>query len=281
MAESPASSAEVTGVVRKMKILDTSPVSYQLPLGDQLIEIDKSIGQSISLSHTGNIFCIACGRKSKKSFSQGHCFPCFRRLASCDLCVMKPETCHHHLGTCRDENWAQTHCMTPHYVYLANSSGLKVGITRENQLPTRWFDQGASQGIPMFKVSSRRYSGMVEHALKGFVSDRTDWRKMLKGGAEPLNLSALADELVGQAQSELERLNDLYPDIDLARLDTEQKEIEFPVESYPEKVISHNLDKSPVIEGRLDGIKGQYLIFDSVVINMRKYAGYELTFKPL
>ncbi|MEM7193765.1 MAG: DUF2797 domain-containing protein [Pseudomonadota bacterium] len=264
-----------------MKILDTSPVSYQLPLGDQLIEIDKSIGQSISLSHTGNIFCIACGRKSKKSFSQGHCFPCFRRLASCDLCVMKPETCHHHLGTCRDENWAQTHCMTPHYVYLANSSGLKVGITRENQLPTRWFDQGASQGIPMFKVSSRRYSGMVEHALKGFVSDRTDWRKMLKGGAEPLNLSALADELVGQAQSELERLNDLYPDIDLARLDTEQKEIEFPVESYPEKVISHNLDKSPVIEGRLDGIKGQYLIFDSVVINMRKYAGYELTFKPL
>ena len=50
----------------------------------------------------------------------------------------------------------------------------------------------------------------------------------------------------------------------------------YPVEQYPEKVKSHNLDKTPVIRGKLQGIKGQYLILDTGVINIRKYSGYEL-----
>jgi hypothetical protein len=65
---------------------------------------------------------------------------------------MKPETCHYHLGTCREPDWAQNHCFRPHIVYLANSSGVKVGITRKTQIPTRWLDQGASQALPIFEV---------------------------------------------------------------------------------------------------------------------------------
>ena len=68
--------------------------------------------------------------------------------------------------------------MVDHYVYLANSSGLKVGITRHTQLPTRWIDQGASQALPIFKVRTRLQSGLVETALAEFISDKTNWRAL-------------------------------------------------------------------------------------------------------
>jgi hypothetical protein len=48
----------------------------------------------------------------------------------------------------------------------------------------------------------------------------------------------------------------------------------FPARQYPSKIVSFNLDKIPVVEGQLDAVKGQYLILDTGVINIRKYAGY-------
>ena len=52
-------------------------------------------------------------------------------------------------------------------------------------------------------------------------------------------------------------------------------EINYPVLSYPTKVISLNLDKSPNFSGKLMGIKGQYLIFeDGTVFNVRTFEGY-------
>lgn len=277
----PMIKQNITGVLRKMRTELDTPVRYRLPLGDQVVEMNPLIGKTISLTYSGNISCVNCGRATKKSFNQGYCFPCFRSLAECDMCIMRPETCHFHLGTCRDEAWAEKHCMQAHYVYIANSSGLKVGITRGNQLPTRWIDQGARQAVAVFKVRNRFHSGLLEEAIKNHVSDRTDWRKMLKGGAEVVDLNAEASRLIEQAQPDLDRLQNT--DVETGRsaleyevLDREVVEIEYPVTVYPEKVKSFNFDKTPNVSGVLDGIKGQYLILDSGVINMRKFAGYEV-----
>ncbi|MFX4228644.1 MAG: DUF2797 domain-containing protein [Porticoccaceae bacterium] len=112
--------------------------SYHLALDDERIPLNGFIGKTIALRYLGEINCVYCGRKTSKSFNQGYCFPCVRKLAQCDSCIIKPETCHYDQGTCREPDWAQTHCFTDHMVYLANTSGLKVGITRVTQLPTRW-----------------------------------------------------------------------------------------------------------------------------------------------
>jgi len=128
------------GKLEKMKVELGPVVNYTMSVGDQELPMNDLLGRSLSLRYTGNIFCLNCERKSKKSFGQGYCYPCFKKLARCDSCIMKPETCHFSQGTCREPEWAQQFCFTEHYVYLANSSGLKVGITRGNQVPTRWMD---------------------------------------------------------------------------------------------------------------------------------------------
>jgi hypothetical protein len=264
------------GVIRKMKVALTDPVSYQLPVGDDLCAVDQRVGKSLSLSFSGNIFCISCGRKTSKSFAQGYCFPCFKGLAECDMCILRPETCHHHLGTCRDEQWAEGHCMQHHYVYIANSSGLKVGITRGNQIPTRWIDQGATQALAIFKVNNRFHSGLLESTLKKYVSDRTDWRKMLKGGAEPVDMRAESAQIIAAAENDLAQLKNAHARLDWESLDELPVSLCYPVAQYPDKVTSLSFDKTANISGVLNGIKGQYLIFDHGVINIRKFSGYEV-----
>ena len=268
---------ESMGALRKMKTRLDMPVSYSLPLGQQEVEMNALIGAPVTLCHSGKIRCIHCGRETKKSFNQGYCFSCFKTLAECDLCIMRPESCHFHLGTCRDEEWARGHCMQPHFVYIANSSGLKVGITRANQIPTRWMDQGARQAIKIFAVQSRYHSGLIESTIKKYVSDRTDWRKMLKGGEVLCDIRQEARKIVQQAQSDLDRLEDQHEGFKYSALDEEAVAIEYPVKVYPQKVTSLNLDKTPQVSGVLQGIKGQYLIFDTGVINIRKFAGYEVS----
>lgn len=264
------------GVIRKMKATLADPVGYQLPLGDGLFPVDERVGGALSLSFTGNIFCLACGRKTGKSFAQGYCFPCFKTLAECDMCILRPHTCHYHIGTCRDEKWGDRHCMQQHWVYIANSSGLKVGITRSDQIPTRWIDQGATQALGMFKVKTRLHSGLLESALAKYLSDRTDWRKMLKGVAAPVDLCAAADRLIADAENDLADLKKAHPGLGWERLDEPPLRLTYPVSRYPEKVTSFNFDKTATVAGRLNGIKGQYLIFDHGVINMRKFSGYEV-----
>ena len=271
---------QLTGTVSKMHTeLGESgqPVSYTLPLGDGSIAMNEAIGRKVRLEYTGNIFCSHCDRKTRKSFSQGFCWPCFQKLACCDSCIMSPEKCHYHNGTCREPEWGETFCMTGHVVYLANSSGLKVGITRASQVPTRWIDQGAVQALPILRVATRQLSGFVEDLLRQDVNDRTNWRAMLKGQTAEIDL-----------EQERERLLDKYADGIDALLqehglqavqfidDVAPLDIHYPVTEYPAKVTSFNLDKTPVAEGVLMGIKGQYLIFDTGVINIRKYTSYEL-----
>ena len=268
----------ISGNLQKMTSALDHPVSYGLPVGEQVIPLNRFIGQEITLQYEGEINCIACGRKTSKSFNQGYCFPCMRSLAECDMCIVRPEQCHFAAGTCRDETWAQSHCFQDHIVYLANSSGLKVGITRISQLPTRWIDQGASQGLPIFRVKQRYHSGLLEVILKNHISDRTDWRKMLKGEAETLDLAAQRDELVRLCEAEINALHEkLGAEAIHFLADEVTTRIEYPVQTYPAKVSSLSFDKTTCIQSRLQGIKGQYLIFADGVINMRKFAGYKIT----
>ncbi len=256
---------------------DGVEVQYTLPVGEQRLALNPLLGQAIRLQHTGQIHCTACGRKTKKSYSQGHCYPCSQRLASCDLCIMKPETCHYAAGTCREPAWGEANCMQPHFVYLANTSGLKVGITRHTQVPTRWMDQGATQALPIFRVQSRYHSGLIEQICKAHVADRTDWRKMLKGDGEPMDLAAARDKLMADCAEELAAFRSQFGEDALQALpEAEVLGLNYPVRQWPQKITAHNLDKTPEVTGTLVGIKGQYLILDSGVINIRKYTGYEL-----
>ncbi len=267
------------GALRKMTTqLDThGNVEYHLPIGTQSIPLNDLIGKQLSLHYNGNINCSHCGRKTKKSYSQGHCYPCMQKLAQCDMCIMKPETCHHHLGTCRDPEWGEQNCMVPHYVYLANSSGLKVGITRHTQIPTRWIDQGAVQALPIFKVKSRIVSGLVETALTEFIADKTNWRLMLKGIPTEIDLIEKAKELKPQIAEKLANITLNYGEDAIESLESSIVDIRFPVDQYLEKIGSFNFDKTPIVSGVLLGIKGQYLIFDNGVINIRKFTSYQIS----
>ncbi len=265
------------GNLRKMKAELGSPVQYQVPLTDQLVALNPLIGQSIKLVYTGNIACVHCNRSIKKSFNQGYCYPCFTSLAQCDMCIMKPETCHYDAGTCREPSWGEEFCFQPHYVYLANSSGVKVGITRQTQIPTRWIDQGAIQALPILKVQSRYISGLVEVVIAQHVSDKTSWQRMLKNLVETVDLKAKRDELLLVCESEIADIIKRFGDGAIEFLpNAEVVDISFPVENYPLKVKSFNFDKVPEVSGVLQGIKGQYLLFDTGVINIRKFSGYEV-----
>ena len=234
------------------------------------------IGSKIEMHFDGQIICSGCGRLTQKSFNQGYCYPCFKKLASCDMCIMKPETCHYHLGTCREPQWADQFCMQAHYVYLANSSGLKVGITRQDQLPTRWIDQGAIQALPLYKVSNRFQAGLVEVCLGQDIKDKTNWRAMLKGEVEELDLQTLAHKVKETFASEVAAIAKKFGSNSCQTLDENVLHVQYPVLSYPNKISSYNLDKEAVIEDLLQGIKGQYLIFSKGVINIRKFSAYQV-----
>ncbi|MFW2001592.1 DUF2797 domain-containing protein [Acinetobacter ursingii] len=257
-------------------------VEYKFILDRSEIDLPFVPGQEVEIEWTGNIYCTSCGAKTPKSYSQGHCFKCFKTKAECDLCIMKPETCHYHLGTCREDDFAHKVCFQPHIVYLANSSALKVGITRVSHMPTRWLDQGATQALPILKVGSRRLSGQLEILFGTQIADKTDWRKLLKGEAEPLNLLEQRDQIIEEFAPRIQSIREEFGqnlefNESVELLENEQpREFVYPVEQYPEKIKSLNLDKTPKIRGVLHGIKGQYLIFDMGVINVRKYTGYEL-----
>lgn len=270
------------GALSKMGTRLEQPVQYSLRLGEQDLDLNALLGQGVRLEYLGAIHCSHCGRKTKKSFSQGYCYPCFSKLAQCDTCIMSPERCHYAAGTCREPAWGEQFCMTEHVVYLANSSGAKVGITRATQVPTRWIDQGATQALPIMRVATRQQSGLVEDVLRSQVTDRTNWRAMLKGEAAPLDLAQLAGEIFQACHAGITTLQERFglqaiqPLGDLAVVD-----IAYPVLAYPAKVASFDLEKTPVVEGTLQGIKGQYLIFDTGVINIRKFTAYQLAVHQL
>ncbi len=261
---------EYTGNIEKMKTQLEDEVKYILPIGEETIEINQYIGHKISLQYQHQINCVACGKKTNKSFSQGFCYNCFVTSPQASECILHPDKCQAHLGISRNMEWSENHCLQPHIVYLANSSNIKVGITRKSQIPTRWIDQGATEAIIIAETPNRHIAGIVEKFLMQFYSDKTSWQSMLKGQSVSIDLTV-----------EKVKVKELLP-YELLQYYSEQNKItkiEFPITNYPTKIKSDSFDKSEKIEGILTGIKGQYLILDnSKVINIRKHRGYLIKF---
>lgn len=268
-----------SGTLTKMRVAAAAPVDYFL--ADGWWEKDKRgpdchlnplIGREVTLRFAGAINCTACGRPTKKTFGQGFCFPCSQSRAEADICIVRPELCHHGEpdNPCRDEAFAQGQCFQPHVLYCSATSGVKVGITRLPNVPSRWIDQGATAAIPVAKLPNRRAVGLVEKRLSdhGFA-DKTHWTKNLKGEQADVDLRAVSEQVVALLLEwgvegilpEFERLEHTFT---------------YPVRTWPTKVTSFNLDKDPVAGGVLEGIKGQYLMFAGGVINLRKYTGYRV-----
>lgn len=258
------------GNILKMKTELTDKVQYSLPIGAELVPMNELVGQEIGLTFLNEINCISCGVSTNKSFGQGYCYKCFISVPETSECILRPELCEAHLGKSRDMAWSETHCLTDHYVYLAVSSGLKVGVTRATQIPTRWIDQGAWKAIKLAMTPNRNLAGQIEVELKNYFSDKTSWQKMLKNDVDP------SIDLEEEKQKAWEYLD---PDLQQYVIDDDDiTTIEYPVLFYPEKVKSMSFDKIETIQGRLTGIKGQYLIFDNLgVINIRSHTGYKIS----
>jgi len=255
------------GTLLKMETKLANPIEYELPIGDELVYINHLIGKYIAFKWLKEIYCVVCERKINKSFAQGFCYPCFLNAPETSECIFRPELCQAQDGVARDMEWAENHCLQDHIVYLAISSGIKVGVTRSGQIPTRWIDQGAWQAIKLAKTPNRYTAGLIEVALKEHISDRTNWQRMLKNQLiEGVDLTVTKKEMVDHLPSDLQNYISEENDI---------TEINYPVNEYPEKVKSLSFDKLEEITGRLWGVKGQYLIFDDgTVLNMRKHTGY-------
>lgn len=251
-------------VLEKMDTEIGNPISYKLKVGDDWINVNELIGQKVSISLEG-YQCLACGQE-KKIYRQGHCYDCFYEQPAVGDWVMKPELSTAHLGIeDRDIDFERMVQLKPHVVYLALSSNVKVGVTRKTQVPTRWIDQGANFALPIVEVPNRYLAGLTEVALKNHLSDKTNWRKMLQNIVPDEDLKKIRDEVFKYLPKEVEQYK--LDDAELVALD-------FPVEQYPAKLKSLNLEKTLSYEGVLKGIKGQYLIFeDETVFNVRSNEG--------
>lgn len=265
-------SMEIIGNISKMETSREDTIRYVLSLGNERIGMNGLMGQGIQLEWLGKIHCIKCGRETRKSFAQGYCYPCFTTAPETEDCVLRPELCRAHEGVARDMSYAEEHCLSEQVVYLSITSGLKIGVTRGSQVPTRWIDQGALRAIEFARTPNRYTAGLMEVAMKKHIMDKTNWRKMLSG-ADPGQIDLVREKY---------KLRALVPEDLGAYLSNNDKvwELNYPVKQYPLKIRSLNFDKDPAVNGVLMGIKGQYLIFDQDrVMNMRKFGGYLIRFR--
>jgi hypothetical protein len=254
------------GVLTKMQTEMGDPIQYYLVFEDSFLNMNQLLNKEIEINFVG-YECLNCHKK-KKIYRQGFCYDCFYSSPAVGDWIMRPELSTAHLGIAdRDLDYEQKVQLQPHIVYLALASEVKVGVTRKTQVPTRWIDQGATQAIAIVEVPNRYLAGITEVALKDHYTDKTNWRKMLQSTGESFDLLAEKVKVESLIPSEVQEYfysqkNDLY-------------ELHYPVLNYPAKVASLNLDKTPSFQGKLTGIKGQYLIFENgTVFNIRGSEGY-------
>lgn len=244
-------------------------VQYALPFAPEPLPLASCIGHPFTLRATGVLSCVNCGRRVKKLFAQGFCYPCFSTAPEAAECIVSPELCRAHLGEGRDPDWEIAHHATEHVVYLSFTGAVKVGVTRATQVPVRWIDQGAVAALIIAKVPYRQLAGLIEVDLKRIFADKTNWRAMLKKvGPDTDALRSARAQAVGALRSDLQEY----------LLDEEQPfVIDYPVLAYPPKVTSVSLDKVPEVSGILMGIKGQYLMWeDGRVLNVRNQSGHHV-----
>lgn len=127
--------------------LDASAVQYAFRLGDAEVPVNPLIGSTLRIVPGGDPLQ-PLWTQDQDQLQPGLLLPLHDQAGAVRRLHHEPGTrCHYDAGTCREPSWGEQFCMTDHIVYLSNSSGVKVGITRATQLPTRWIDQGARQGI--------------------------------------------------------------------------------------------------------------------------------------
>lgn len=253
-----------TGVLTKMQTEFLNPIQYYLVFESDFIHVNQLLNKSLEIKKIG-YQCLSCGL-NKLIYRQGFCKDCFFDKPVAGDWIMRPELSTAHLGKeDRDLNYEKKVQLQPHVVYLANSSNVKVGVTRKSQVPTRWIDQGAHEAIEIVEVPNRYLAGITEVALKDHVADKTNWRKMLKNDIEDVDLIDWRNNLKNYIPKEA---RDYYIE------NNSETHLSFPVEKYPMKPKSLNLEKTPTYQGTLVGIKGQYLIFeDETVFNVRGNEG--------
>jgi len=253
------------GVLKKMLTENGNPINYYLDLEDDFLNLNQLLDKKINIKFK-KYQCLNCG-KDKKIYRQGYCYDCFFDMPQTGDWVMHPELSTAHLDKeDRDLAYEKDVQLKPHIVYLANSSNIKVGVTRKSQIPTRWIDQGAHEAIILVEVPNRYLAGITEVALKDHVSDKTNWRKMLTNNITDVDLKAEKERLSAFIPNEIKQY---YGQ------NTKEVHLDFPVVQYPTKVKSLSLNKTLHFSGILKGIKGQYLIFDDgTVFNVRSYEGY-------
>tara|TARA_R110002020_G_scaffold23587_3_gene78459 strand:- start:30608 stop:31402 length:795 start_codon:yes stop_codon:yes gene_type:complete len=253
------------GVLQKMQSEMGNPIQYYLVFENDFLNVNQVLDRELAISFL-HFQCLNCG-KDLPIYRQGFCKKCFFEIPSAGDWILRPELSTAHLDIAdRDLDYEKRVQLQPHIVYLANSSSIKVGVTRKSQVPTRWIDQGAHEAIEIVEVPNRYLAGITEVALKAHIPDKTNWRKMLTNSVKDEDLVAYRTQLKASIPAEA------LPYFMENRLETH---MEFPVLEYPTNVKSLNLDKTPSYKGVLKGIKGQYLIFaDNTVFNVRGSEGY-------
>ncbi|NJX15827.1 DUF2797 domain-containing protein [Tamlana crocina] len=252
------------GVLTKMETEFASPIQYYLVFENDFINMNQLLDKTIGLQFV-KYQCLNCSL-NKPIYRQGVCKSCFFDVPQAADWVMRPELSTAHLDKeDRDLEYEKKVQLQPHIVYLANSSNVKVGVTRKSQVPTRWIDQGAHEAIEIVEVPNRYLAGITEVALKDHVSDKTNWRTMLKNEIKDENLVEWREKLKNFIPNEA---------LDYFIESNSETNLEFPVLKYPEKPKSLNLKKEKQYTGKLVGVKGQYLIFDdNTVFNVRANEG--------
>lgn len=253
------------GVLKKMESEMGEPIQYYMLFENDFLNVNQVLDKHLQINFI-KYQCLRCG-EDLPIFRQGFCRNCFFETPQAGDWIMRPELSKAHLDKeDRDLEYEKKVQLQPHVVYLANSSSVKVGVTRKSQVPTRWIDQGAHEAILIIEVPNRYLAGITEVALKEHVSDKTNWRKMLTNDVDDEDLLVWRDKLKPYIPAEtLEYFLDKGGEIHM----------DFPVLQYPEKVKSLNLTKTPTYQGKLKGIKGQYLIFeDNTVFNVRSNEGF-------
>ncbi|MFT5102632.1 MAG: hypothetical protein ACI86C_000274 [Candidatus Latescibacterota bacterium] len=263
-------SMQYEGVLTKMQTEIGSPIQYYLIFENDFLNVNQLLDKKVSITFIG-YQCLNCS-SSKKIYRQGFCYDCFYEIPQAADWIMRPELSTAHLDKeDRDLAYEKKVQMQPHIVYLANSSNVKVGVTRKTQVPTRWIDQGAHEAIEIVEVPNRYLAGITEVALKNHVGDKTNWRTMLKNEIQDEDLKEWRQKLKQYIPEEAQEY--------FIENNTETH-LQFPVLKYPLKVKSLNLTKTPNFEGILKGIKGQYLIFeDDTVFNVRGSEGFLVNLK--
>lgn len=266
------------GPLAKLRAEGSDPVRYALAVAGAGVAIDPYIGQGVRVRWLRRIVCATCGGATNRSYGQGHCYACFAGRAACDLCVRSPDRCHYHLGTCREPEWGRANCMREHIVYLAHSSDVKVGITRADQVPVRWLDQGAVAALPVARTASRRAAGHLEAAAKALLPDRTDWRKMVQADPPPHDLRQHAQALRRRLAPALPAIVAAAQGDAIDWIDGEEWSARYPrLEATAPLAQTLDLEAINAFEGVLLGIKGQYLLFDCGAFNVRRHTGFVVT----